>query len=550
MRSRLAWFCLLFVVVAISARTVQAQVESDTTRSNQADVSADSLTVRTENGEEIQDLMGHVFVRQDSTMLRSQRAIRYVNGQTYVFSGNVLIVERGDSLRADTVYYDRRTKIGRARGNVLLTDGEVEVRAPSGSYFSREKRARFEEGLTLVDSTSEVTSERGTYWSDEKRAELDGNVRLNADRTHLESDSLTYFRETEVSIARSNVFIERIGGADDADADSTIRTLLFGQYAYNDDRAGRSQVEGQPLLVQLRQDSTGAEIDTLMIRALMLESVQQDSLQRLVAVDSVQIWKADFAALADSVVYERMEMARDTLASDSTLTAFPASDSTMADSTLIDFTATDSAVSDSIVTDTTMIQREETRLFGNPVAWVEESQVSGDSIRVKGRGGEIDSLFVRRNAFVAQRDTVLDRIQQLKGQHLVGVFLDDSVRVFTLGPNAEVIYFQRDDNDQPDGGLKASGDKAVFYIRGDQPERIAFSQDIQGTMYPESQLPTPFRLDGFRWEPERRPTSVDLVREDRIRRILQGLPPIMIFETVPSATKEDEATAENSDSNN
>ena len=36
--------------------------------------------------------------------------------------------------------------------------------------------------------------------------------------------------------------------------------------------------------------------------------------------------------------------------------------------------------------------------------WVEESQVSGDSIRVKGRGGEIDSLFVRRNAFVAQRD--------------------------------------------------------------------------------------------------------------------------------------------------
>jgi hypothetical protein len=71
-------------------------------------------------------------------------------------------------------------------------------------------------------------------------------------------------------------------------------------------------------------------------------------------------------------------------------------------------------------------------------------------------------------------------------------------------------------------------------------------------MYPESQLPTPFRLDGFRWEPERRPTSADLVREDRIRRILQGRPPPMQFETVPPAASEEEvdATADNSDSGN
>jgi hypothetical protein len=406
----------------------------------------------------------------------------------------------------------------------------VDVVAPTGRHFPREKRARFEKGLTMMDSTSTVTSKRGTYWSDEKRAELDGTVVLDADRTHLEADSLTYFRETEVSIARGNVFIERIGGEEGAESDSTIRTLLFGQYAYNDDQAGRSQVEGQPLLVQLRQDSTSAEVDTLMIRALMLESVQQDSVQRLIAVDSVQIWKADFAALADSVVYERIEGTLDTLQAEAVIAI--------------------SSTSDSVTTDTTAMRYEETRLFGSPVAWVEESQVSGDSIRVIGRGGEVDSLFVRRNAFVAQRDTVLDRIQQLKGQHLVGVFLEDSTRIFTLGPNAEVIFFQRDDNDEPDGGLRASGDKAVFYIQGDQPERIAFSQDIEGTMYPEAQLPSPFRLDGFRWEPERRPTSSDLVREDRIRRILLDLPPAMIFETVQPVEPDDSATATNGDAGN
>ena len=69
-------------------------------------------------------------------------------------------------------------------------------------------------------------------------------------------------------------------------------------------------------------------------------------------------------------------------------------------------------------------------------------------------------------------------------------------------------------------------------------------------MYPESQLPTPFRLDGFRWEPERRPSSADLVRVDRIRRILQGRPSPMQFETVPPAAEEDETTANNGGSGN
>ncbi len=495
---------------ALPARAQEAR--PDTTRPREVLVSADFLEGIVEDGEAVQRLVGNVRVRQDSTFLSSHRARQYTVQQTFLFTGSVLIVEKGDSLRADTVFYDKRTKVGRARGRVYLTDGDVQVRAPSGVYFVREKRARFEEGLTLVDSLAQLTSRHGTYWSDDKRAALDGAVQLRAERSYLEADSLTYFRETEVSVARSNVFIERLGG--EAEADSTLRTLLFGAYAYNDDEAGYSRVEGRPLLLQLRQDTTGAEADTLLIRAARLESIQQDSLQRLVAVDSVRIWKHDFAALADSVVYERFDASADTLEADALDAGRP----------------------------------EETRLFGQPVVWVGQAQVSGDSIRVQGRGGDIDSLFVRHGAFVARRDTLTNRIQQLRGQHLVGVFEQDSTRTFTVGPNAEAIYFQRNDEDQPDGGLKASGDQAVFHFRGDDPRDIVFTGDPQGTYYAEDLLPTPFQLDGFRWTPERRPTRAALLREERIIQRLEeyALPPPTPrpFQAVPPASEGAQATSD------
>lgn len=219
---------ILFLLLLAPA--VRAQQPADTVQTRTVFVEAEDLI---RDSETTRQLIGNVRVRQDSTRLFSDRGIEYFRpgepSYAIAFVGRVLIVEQGDSLRADSVYYDRRTKVGRATGNVRLSDGEVEVLAPSGIYFVREKRARFTEGVLLRDSTATLTSRLGTYWSDDKRAELADSVRLHAEQSYLEADSLTYFRETEVSLARGDVFIERLGGEDDAEADSSIRTLLFSQ---------------------------------------------------------------------------------------------------------------------------------------------------------------------------------------------------------------------------------------------------------------------------------------------------------------------------------
>ena len=469
-----ALIIVLFFCSTTSAAQDRAEQTPDTVQTREVIIGADLLERDNVNGEDVRRLIGNVTLRQEDTRLWASRAIQYPSRRDILFTGDVLVVERGDSLRADSVLYNERTKVGRARGSVRLSDGDVIVYAPSGIYYTREKRARFTEGVTLIDSSTTLRSLEGEYWSDDKRAEFYRDVVLDEDRTHLEADSISYLRETDVSLARGHVSIEYLGDDDSAESDSLSRTLVYGDQAYNDEKASFSRIEGQTLLIQLQTDSTGSEADTLLIRSVRLDVTRSDTLRRLVAVDSVQIWQRDLAALADSVVYDRITSEGDSL-------------------------------------------REEVRLYKDPLAWFETNQVSGDTLLIDARDGSIDTLLVRSNAFVARMDTSIERVQQLKGQHLTAVFQDDSLRTLAIGPQARAINFLGDDDDEPAGAVEMSADRIIFYFEGKETSRISALRDPESTYYSENLIPDDYGLEGFQWLPERRPTRAGLLRNVVVR---------------------------------
>jgi lipopolysaccharide export system protein LptA len=572
-------------------------------------VNADSLSARTDNGRRIQDLFGNVFVRQDTTRLRSDYARRFLEEDRFLFTDDVVIYERGDTLRADTVRYNKATKVGRARGNVRVTDGEVVVRAPRATYYTESKRSVFPDSVTLVDSARVLRARQGTYWSEDKRAEFRGRVRLTDPETYLEADSLAYFRDTERSIATGDVFIRRVGdeGADeeDASADTTSRTYLFGAWADNQEQARYSRVEGRAVLMRVRYDSTGAPEDTLAVRAHRLDAYRSDTHRRLIAIDSVRVWQADLAAVADSMVYDRVlapgppdtsaapvavspeargkqtERASrspssfpraDTLAGrarpgraegDTLATSEPGGDRPPPDTTRealpSDTTDADTTDADTMDVDTTEFARadrtaagpdtsqgtagglppptsdwrrpavdsadavplEETRLFGTPMTWFQQAQVWGDSIRVRARERSLDTVFVRGAAFAAQRDTALDRIHQLKGRTLTAYFRADTLQRILARPNARAIRFLADEGGALSGGLQTSADRIVLRFRAGRVHRVSVLGGVESTLYQKPDLiPDPFRLEGFQWTPDQKPTRRRLLDEERVRRRL------------------------------
>ena len=92
------------------------------------------------DGEPVRRLVGNVRLREDETVLRANQATQYTGRNQILFEGNVVVFERGDTLRSRTLLYNRVTKVGIARGNVRLSDGDVLVRAPSATYYTSEKR--------------------------------------------------------------------------------------------------------------------------------------------------------------------------------------------------------------------------------------------------------------------------------------------------------------------------------------------------------------------------------------------------------------------------
>jgi lipopolysaccharide export system protein LptA len=500
-------------------------------------VNADSVAGEIVDGQRLRRLIGNVHLRQDTTDLRARRAIQFLDRDEIVFEGDVEISDPGDTLRAARVSYDSFRRIGRARGNVRLADAEAVLYSDSlvffrtesralfeapvrlverdggatltsrrGTYFTDRKEAFFEQDVRLEDSTSVLTSEAGRYGTADKRAEFAGDVRLTHDNsTRLRSDTLTHQRDTRISEARGDVAVLRFAQSSDeatsgevAMPDTTRRTLLFGGYVYHDEDARYSRVErgrqpGNPLVARLATDSLGVT-DTLLVQSAVFEAFQPDSLngaalppgaslQRIFGVGDVRLSGERIAAVADSVVVDRLEFEED-------------------------------------------LQRpseDDVWLFVDPRAWLNSrgsavfTQVSGDTMRLTSRDEALDSLRVLGRAFTTRPDSVVERENQIRGRQLVALFRDDSLRAIRVWPNAESIFFRADSLDQLEGAVRVSSDSLSFTFRGEDLQRISGHQGVEGTYYDAAIIPEPFRLEGPPYAPGDRPLRSEL---------LAGRPPL------------------------
>ncbi len=513
-REREKWFALLplvlFLLGSIQASDAQTHVV-ELINADEVVVESDSV-----NGT-VRRLYGNVVLRQDTVRLRAARATQYEQRGEIFLEGSVRIISGDDTLTARRVTYDSNEKVAEAVGNVRISDGESVLLAPSATYFSRQKLATFTEGgrllhedveltapaghystrdklaefegpVELRDSTVVLTSQFGTYDTRAEKAVFSGEVRLLRRGVRIEADSLIYYRRTEVSIASGHVVLERFGNAeDDPDGgitpDSTQRSVLFGAFGEHDAQNETSRVggdsTGNPLLVQLRTDSTGAT-DTTLVRARRFEAVQVDSLADrytfITAVGEVRTAGPRLSAIADSAHFERVEPA---------------------DST-------------------TGPVRDRMSFFGEdrPSVWFEDAQVSGDTLFVFAVRESIEYMDIYGNAFAAQLDTTLGRIRQIRGLRMRAVFEHDSLRTLSVWPNAEAIHFRATDDGLLDGADRLSADSLAFRFGGGRLEEVFGVRNVEGITYGPEIIPDPFRLPGYLFTPERRPNRTQLLPEN------------------------------------
>lgn len=507
--------------------------------------------------------VGDVVMQQGTDTLYCDSL--YQNKTTNVLQAfsNVRIAQAGGTQgTCEYLQYVSATKVALMLGNVELTDGKNKLWCDELTYNLGTKIGEYENTGTLQADSTVVTSNRGVYNVKTKDAHFYGNVIVKDPQYHTKSQDMLYNTGTRMTcffapslvvadsgrtiLQTSSGYYDNENGVAGFDKPSSV--WYDGRYIesdtlYYNKKQGLSYAYGHVIAVDTEHHSTlycGRTIyytkkrimwaldkpvlqtangkDTLYVRADTFYSAPilkpKIAPKHEMIVDSAMAPKAKKKAARDEETVERKGRKRNKDVID---TAVAVQDTSAADTTAPLYFAgyhhvkifSDSlqGVCDSIV----YTQSDSTiRMIYNPVAWSRKSQVTGDTILMTLDSSKIKSIYVPNNAFVVSLagPETANMYDQVQGRTLKGIFRNNEITDLSVFPNAEAIYYAKDDSGAYIGVTQAKSDRMRIFFADQKISRILLTKDVHQTLTPMQKADIPnTRLSRFKWLIERRPMS-------------------------------------------
>jgi lipopolysaccharide export system protein LptA len=453
----------------------------------------------------------------DSTQLRSKVGYYYVDTKEALFREEVTVVDPQFKLKADSLNYNTDNKVVRFLGPTVITTDSSKVYCESGFYDTNNQKARFTQDPQYIkaeqeaeadtidydgklkiytlygnarveDSTRLALGELIRYDELQDTTFLQGNARYKEGKQDIEAPQISYNRKTGTfSTTGRGTFVDggQILKADRVRAvDSTGLALANGDVFWQDTSAKlaiNSQFAeynkkteyikaiggkmGRPeLITEVEGDSLFLAADTLV--AIKADTSKLDSSRLLRAYHGAKIFKKDFQAVSDSLIYSTR------------------------DSMFI--------------------------LYGNPIVWSDTSQFTADTIYILLKNKKINQIWLRSNSF---QIVVSDGrfFNQIKARNTIAYFTDSDLRRMDAFGNAEVVYYAKDDGGAYVGVNKTVCSELVIrFGEGNSLEKITFITEPKSVLSPMGKVDhKTLLLPGFRWEIEKRPTErADIFKVD------------------------------------
>jgi hypothetical protein len=172
-------------------------------------------------------------------------------------------------------------------------------------------------------------------------------------------------------------------------------------------------------------------------------------------------------------------------------------------------------------------------LFGLPICWNEDNQMSADLIDVYFKNQTIDYLHGIGSALTVKREGY-NEYDQMSGKEMLAYVRDGDVYLVDVQGNAETVFYPREDDGSYVGVNRTQSSFVKVYLQDRHIDHVVFTTATTGVMIPLNQaLPEEQFLSSFFWaedERPRRPMDIFL-HPERTKRP---------DNTVSSAAEEDE----------
>jgi lipopolysaccharide export system protein LptA len=358
------------------------------------------------------------------------KAIQYLNRNEAKLLGDVVVKQDTVNIYTERGYYFGDDKIAYSDTSVLLDDGRMMLSADEGYYYFDEERAYFLDNVELYDTVTTLNSDELTYFHKEDKAVAVRNVKISDSTSAIFADSLIHYRNIKETYAFYDIKI----------TNSENNIVILGEELTDIGSENYTSIRGNPLLIQIDTTESGI-IDTLLISSKLMESVK-DSLDKLIATDSVKIVRGKFSSKNSKTIYIKE--------------------------------------SERIVT---YKPKDEKR---GPVLWYANSQLLGDTVYISLVDNSIDMIDILKNAFILSEDSLYNfRFDQISGGNIKLFFKENNLSRTEVYSSVLSIYYLYDESG-PSGLIKSSSESAKIFFEDSRVVDVRLFGSPASEYHPEN----------------------------------------------------------------
>lgn len=451
-------------------------------------------------GEGVKRFIGNVIFEHNNAIMYCDSAYLF-SKRNVIYAYSNVHATKGDSLHlyGDFMLYNGNTNIGKVRNNVRLENDSVVLYTDSLDFNTLINVAYYFNGGRIINADNILKSKIGHYYADADLFFFKDSVVVTTPDYIIHTDTLKYntvtetafflgptniyneentiyaengwhkikekkfqfnknavFQNKEKIIKGDSLYIDELNGISKAIEnvemiDTVENIILKGNYAYYTEEPESFLLTDSAILIQVSNNT-----DSLFMHSdTIYSSYDTSGIYRIIkAFNKVKIFRNDFQALCDSLVYD---------------------------------------FKDSVIT-----------MYTKPVLWSEGSQISADKIEVHTKNEKIDFFKLIQSAFIiSMSDTA--KYDQIKGKEMFGYIRKNKLYRVDVFGNGQTIYYTKD-KEEIIGVNYAECSDLILYFKMGQVDKVVFLKQPDGILYPLDELKET-KLKNFKWQEELRPKS-------------------------------------------
>lgn len=466
------------------------------------------------------DAFGHVRIQENDGINLYGDLLKYSgNTKIAVLTRNVIINKGDMQLTTDVLNYDIATGIGyyttparivnkdniltsdrgsfhsktndfNFKKNVVLTNPQFVINCDTMRYNTLSKITYFLGPTTIKGKENLIYCEDGWYDTNNDLSRFNKNAYIISKEQKMMGDSIYYDRKQGIGRAFSNIQI----------IDTTQNLTIKGDYAIHYELNDFSFVTGKALLTQMyEKDTLYLHADTLKVTST---NSNKSRIQPKTTIKETKGKGKESKNKKQKTKESEQPEIKETASSN---------DSTISGKQLfayhkVKFFKNDLQGKCDSLSYTTMDSTM--KLYGRPIIWSEENQLTADSMKIQTGNKSIQSIELKSSGFIVSMEDSI-HYNQIRGKYMKGYFKKNDLYLIKVEGNGQTIYYAKE-KERIKAVNRADCTNLNIYMKDKKMHHITFITKPEATLYPLEQIDVKeLKLKDFNWRGSEKPLKVE-----------------------------------------